>query len=72
MKNLHKALAIRFIQPPAPGPHFLLMFIAFLHFLNLMEVDLVCAFVITDVVKQARSVKETILFLNLRYSPKYI
>ena len=51
MKNLHKALAIRFIQPPAPGPHFLLMFIAFLHFLNLMEVDLVCAFVITDVVK---------------------
>ena len=36
------------LTPPALGPHFLLIFIAFLHFLNSMQVDLHCASVISD------------------------
>ena len=66
--------AIRFIQTPAPallyglqssapapGSHFLLMFIAFLHFLILMQIDLLCASVTTDILKQAQTLKKIIL-----------
>ena len=48
-------------HPPALDLHFLLMFITFLNFLNLKQVDLFCASVIENALKQARRLKKIIL-----------
>ena len=57
-------------QPPAPWPHFFLTFITFLHFLNLMQANLLFASLSTQVRRLKKNNSVSPIPLNLRDSPE--